>query len=145
MATTGPAAAASTRARSGRLRPGAGAGGRAARPPAGAGAGAGGAPRRAAGRSGAKKRGEEVGYGTNWYEQTRAGGTARRRTDRQILEAWKKANVGKDRRDLYTEKWDGDVYKGSGFNILNLLVLLFFLVPAVGILVAYKGYGVWWG
>ena len=128
--TPGPAAAASTRARSGRLRPGAGAGG---------------APRRTAGRSGAKKRGEEVGYGTNWYEQTRAGGTARRRTDRQILEAWKKANVGKDRRDLYTEKWDGDVYKGSGFNILNLLVLLFFLVPAVGILVAYKGYGVWWG
>ena len=68
-----------------------------------------------------------------------------RRTDRQILEAWKKANVGKDRRDLVSDNWDGDVYRGTGFNILNLLVLLFFLVPAVGILVAYKGYGVWWG
>lgn len=127
MATPGAAAAgASTRARSGRLRPG-------------------GAAARSAGRCGAKKREEGVGYGANWYEQTRAGGTARRRTDRQILEAWKKANVGKDRRDLVSDNWDGDVYRGSGFNILNLLVLLFFLVPAVGILVAYKGYGVWWG
>ncbi len=81
------------------------------------------------------------------------------------------ANNGKERKDLYSDNWDGDVYKGawwrarqqargarlkwraahalpcagSGFNILNLLVLLFVLTPVLGLGFAFWSYGTLWG
>jgi hypothetical protein len=30
------------------------------------------------------------------------------------------ANNGKERKDLYTENWDGSEWKGKGFNILQV-------------------------
>ncbi len=36
------------------------------------------------------------------------------------------------------ENWDGDVYKGSRWNILNLLIILFVAVPLFGLLFAYQ-------
>jgi hypothetical protein len=41
--------------------------------------------------------------------------------------------------------WDGSEYKGSSFNILTLLGLLFVLVPVAGLAFAYQSYGVLWG
>lgn len=55
------------------------------------------------------------------------------------------ANNGKERKDLYTDNWDGSEYKGSQFNILNLLVVLFIGVPVLGLVFAYQTYGTLWG
>ena len=55
------------------------------------------------------------------------------------------ANNGKERKDLYTDNWDGSEYKGSGFNILTLLIALSVLVPAAGLAFAYWSYGTLWG
>jgi hypothetical protein len=55
------------------------------------------------------------------------------------------ANNGKERKDLYTDNWDGSEYKGSKFNILTLLAALFVLVPVLGLGFAYWSYGVLWG
>ena len=33
-------------------------------------------------------------------------------------------SVLSQRKDLYSDNWDGDKYKGSGFNILSLLIVL---------------------
>lgn len=43
------------------------------------------------------------------------------------------------------DNWDGSEYKGSKFNILTLLGLLFVLVPVAGLAFAYQSYGVLWG
>lgn len=43
------------------------------------------------------------------------------------------------------DNWDGSEYKGSSFNILTLLGLLFVLVPVAGLAFAYQSYGVLWG
>jgi hypothetical protein len=43
------------------------------------------------------------------------------------------------------DNWDGSEYKGSPFNILTLLGLLFVLVPVAGLAFAYQSYGVLWG
>ena len=93
------------------------------------------------------------------------------------------ANNGKERKDLYSDNWDGDVYKGaqtrsraahtraqritepccgavssprlrslappsrtgSGFNVLNLVILAFVLTPVLGLAFAYWSYGTLWG
>ena len=55
------------------------------------------------------------------------------------------ANNGKERKDLYTDNWDGSEYKGSGFNILTLLALLAVLAPILGLFFAYQSYGELWG
>ena len=55
------------------------------------------------------------------------------------------ANKGRERKDLYTDAWDGSVYKGSSFNILSVLALLFVLTPLVGLAFAYLTYGELWG
>jgi hypothetical protein len=46
---------------------------------------------------------------------------------------------------LPADNWDGSEYKGSSFNILTLLGLLFVLVPVAGLIFAYQSYGVLWG
>ena len=87
------------------------------------------------------------------------------------------ANNGKERKDLYSDNWDGDVYKGdaaappharsgapsaqpaaprtaadlrpnpigSGFNVLNLVIVAFVLTPVLGLAFAYWSYGTLWG
>jgi len=90
----------------------------------------------------------KVDYGKDWYAQTRQ--NARRfKTVKEELEYYRKANWeannGRERKDLYTENWDGDVYKGSRWNILNLLIILFVAVPLFGLLFAYQTYGTLWG
>lgn len=95
----------------------------------------------------AKKTGREapqqVDYGRDWYAQTR---DATRRTASEEIarrrEANRVANNGRERKDLYTDAWDGDVYKGSPVNILTLLAALFFLVPIVGLVFAFQVSGV---
>jgi hypothetical protein len=39
---------------------------------------------------------------------------------------------------LAADNWDGDVYKGTPFNILNLLIFLFVAVPLFGLIFAYQ-------
>jgi hypothetical protein len=81
------------------------------------------------------------------------------------------ANNGKERKDLYSDNWDGDKYKGaplrrcapsartlalsvrsfraccagSGFNVLNLVIAAFVLTPVAGLAFAYWSYGTLWG
>jgi len=91
---------------------------------------------------------QKVQYGANWYEQTRAA-TKGSRTVREEI-AYRKAanqaaNNGRERKDLYTDNWDGSEYKGSRWNILTVLALLFVLVPVAGLAFAYQSYGVLWG
>jgi hypothetical protein len=90
---------------------------------------------------------DNVTYGANWYEKTKKLG--KRRSEREALDEWRfanaRANNGRERKDLYTDNWDGDQYKGSGFNILTLLAALFVLVPVGGLAFAYASYGTLWG
>ena len=51
----------------------------------------------------------------------------------------------KDRPDLYTNKWDGSEYKGSPFNVLNVILAVSVLVPLLGIGFALWSYGTLWG
>jgi hypothetical protein len=55
------------------------------------------------------------------------------------------ANMGKERKDLYTEKWDGAEYKGSPLNVLTVILIVSVLVPAIGIVFALRSYGILWG
>ena len=55
------------------------------------------------------------------------------------------ANNGRERKDLYTDAWDGSEYKGSRWNVLTLLAALFLIVPVAGLGFAYWSYGVLWG
>lgn len=60
-------------------------------------------------------------------------------------QANKNANNGLERKDLYSDKWAGDQYKGSSFNILTVLAALFVLTPMLGLAFAYFTYGDLWG
>lgn len=64
-------------------------------------------------------------------------------------ERYKKANLeankGVERKDLYSESWAGDQYRGSSFNILTVIGALFILTPVAGLAFAYFSYGVLWG
>lgn len=55
------------------------------------------------------------------------------------------ANNGKDRKDLYTDNWDGDVYKGSSVNVLTVLAAVSILAPIIGLIFAFQTYGTLWG
>eukprot|EP00195_Chlamydomonas_chlamydogama_P015589 CAMPEP_0202902058 /NCGR_PEP_ID=MMETSP1392-20130828/16133_1 /ASSEMBLY_ACC=CAM_ASM_000868 /TAXON_ID=225041 /ORGANISM="Chlamydomonas chlamydogama, Strain SAG 11-48b" /LENGTH=98 /DNA_ID=CAMNT_0049588741 /DNA_START=14 /DNA_END=307 /DNA_ORIENTATION=- len=53
----------------------------------------------------------QVDYGSDWYEQTRKAASPRFRTVREELEYRRQANLaannGRERKDLYTDNWDG--------------------------------------
>eukprot|EP00242_Pyramimonas_sp_CCMP2087_P010082 CAMPEP_0198206712 /NCGR_PEP_ID=MMETSP1445-20131203/10248_1 /TAXON_ID=36898 /ORGANISM="Pyramimonas sp., Strain CCMP2087" /LENGTH=138 /DNA_ID=CAMNT_0043879501 /DNA_START=56 /DNA_END=472 /DNA_ORIENTATION=- len=91
---------------------------------------------------------DNVDYGADWYAQTKKKGGIKR-SSKEFYEEYRDANVkannGRERKDLYTDNWDGDEYKGGGFNILTFLIILFLGVPALGLLFAYTSYGVLWG
>eukprot|EP00879_Flechtneria_rotunda_P005607 GHRR01005903.1.p1 GENE.GHRR01005903.1~~GHRR01005903.1.p1 ORF type:complete len:137 (+),score=13.65 GHRR01005903.1:179-589(+) len=91
---------------------------------------------------------QQVQYGQDWYEQTREA-SRQLRTAREELEyrreANRIANGGKERKDLYTNNWDGDQYKGSKFNILTVIALVSILTPLLGLVFAYSTYGILWG
>jgi hypothetical protein len=55
------------------------------------------------------------------------------------------ANNGKERKDLYTDNWDGDSYKGSQINVLTVLAAVTVLAPLIGLYFAFQSYGVLWG
>jgi hypothetical protein len=55
------------------------------------------------------------------------------------------ANNGKERKDLYSDRWQGDKYTGSPFNILNVILVVSFLVPLAGVAFAVLTYGDLWG
>ena len=71
----------------------------------------------------------------NWFEETRNAAAQTKRP--------KSNNV--DRSDLYTDNWDGDVYKGSGVNILTVLIGFTIGVPVIGLIFAYFTFGEYWG
>ncbi|GLI61285.1 hypothetical protein VaNZ11_003636, partial [Volvox africanus] len=115
-------------------------------------------PRRAAllvtaasGKNGPSSKGLKAGptldYGNDWYKKTRE--LAKPRTVREEIEYRRQANLiannGKERKDLYTDNWDGSEYKGSPFNILTLVGALFILTPVAGLVFAYYTYGTLWG
>lgn len=60
-------------------------------------------------------------------------------------EANRLANNGKERKDLYTDNWDGSEYKGSSFNVLTVIALVSVLTPLLGLLFAYTTFGILWG
>ena len=95
-----------------------------------------------------EERPQTVNYGSDWYAQTREAAKPRR-TTREEMEYRRQANLeannGKDRKDLYTDNWDGDKYKGSPVNILTILAAVSILVPVAGLIFAYQTYGVLWG
>ncbi|KAI8114137.1 hypothetical protein M9434_002263 [Picochlorum sp. BPE23] len=94
------------------------------------------------------KQQKEVSYGRDWYQQTRDAMNTKRsaREEMEIRrEANRKANNGRDREDLYTDNWDGDVYKGNRVNILSVLVAISVLAPLIGIIFALNTYGTLWG
>lgn len=66
-----------------------------------------------------------------------------------LADRWREANWaannGRERKDLYTDNWDGSEYKGSPFNILSLLAFLFVATPIAGLVFAYFTYGELWG
>lgn len=88
----------------------------------------------------AEKR-QTVDYGRDWYAQTREAAQPRRTTRKEIeyrRQANFEANNGKERKDLYTDNWDGDKYKGSPLNILTVLAAISVLVPVLGLIFAYQ-------
>ncbi|EFJ46909.1 hypothetical protein VOLCADRAFT_118018 [Volvox carteri f. nagariensis] len=93
------------------------------------------------------KGGQTLEYGNDWYKKTRE--LARPRTVREEIEYRRQANLiannGKERKDLYTDNWDGSEYKGSPFNILTLVGALFILTPVAGLVFAFYSYGILWG
>jgi len=90
----------------------------------------------------------QVSYGKDWYEQTREAAKLKR-TPREELERRRRANAiannGQERKDLFTNNWDGDRYKGSPVNILTVLVALLILTPTAGLIFARLTYGTLWG
>ena len=89
----------------------------------------------------AESKRQTVDYGRDWYAQTREAAQPRR-TTREEIEYRRQANLaannGKERKDLYTDNWDGDVYKGSPINILTVLAAVSVLVPVLGLIFAYQ-------
>lgn len=55
------------------------------------------------------------------------------------------ANNGLERKDLYTDNWAGSEYRGSGVNILTVLIAITVLTPLLGIGFAFATYGKLWG
>jgi len=51
----------------------------------------------------------------------------------------------RDREDLYTDNWDGDQYKGSGWNELTVGLAIAVAVPVIGLGFAAATYGSLWG
>jgi hypothetical protein len=47
-------------------------------------------------------------------------------------------------KHLYSANWEGDVYVGSRWNILTVLMGLTFLVPVFGLAFAFLSYGTLW-
>lgn len=47
-------------------------------------------------------------------------------------------------KHLYSTNWQGDVYIGSKWNMLTLLMGLMFFTPIFGLLFAYLSYGTLW-
>eukprot|EP00891_Asterochloris_glomerata_P002084 jgi/Astpho2/2084/Aster-00571 len=62
----------------------------------------------------------------------------------RYLSSWR-CLLCSERKDLYTDAWAGDKWKGSKFNILSLVVILFLLTPVAGLVFAYVTYGSLWG
>lgn len=93
------------------------------------------------------KQNNAVSYGNDWYSQTRE--ATKRRTTREEIEYRRKANWeannGRDRKDLYTDNWDGDVYKGGSVNVLTVLAAVSILAPIIGLIFAFQTYGTLWG
>ena len=56
-----------------------------------------------------------------------------------------KANNGRDRKDLYTDAWDGSEFKGSKVNILTVILAISVLVPLGLVIFAVQSYGTLWG
>ena len=55
------------------------------------------------------------------------------------------ARKRKDRADLFTDNWGGDVWKGSKVNVLSIILAVSVLVPLGGLLFAYLTFGTLWG
>ncbi len=89
-----------------------------------------------------------VTYGRDWYSQTREAMNSKT-SAREQLERYKRANReannGREREDLYTDNWDGDVYKGGNVNILSILIAVSILAPIAGLVFALQTYGTLWG
>jgi hypothetical protein len=66
-----------------------------------------------------------------------------------LADEWRQANweanKGKERKDLYTEKWDGAEYKGSPINVLTIILIVSVLTPLIGVIFALRSYGTLWG
>eukprot|EP00884_Botryococcus_braunii_P020014 jgi/Botrbrau1/6697/Bobra.0202s0034.1 len=92
-----------------------------------------------------KRQGDQSGQ--DWYQKTRD--PYQGRTVREELEYRRQANLaankGKERKDLYTDNWEGSEYKGSSINILTVLIALFILVPVAGLAFAFATFGTLWG
>lgn len=94
---------------------------------------------------------EQGGYQDAWFRSTRAvldstsTETGRRKIIREYREANERANGGREREDLYTDNWDGDVYKGSPVNVLSVILAVSILAPLVGLIFALQTYGTLWG
>ncbi|GAX83795.1 hypothetical protein CEUSTIGMA_g11220.t1 [Chlamydomonas eustigma] len=90
---------------------------------------------------------KSVRYGQDWYEATK--NPSSKRTVKEEIEYRRTANFaannGKERKDLYTDNWDGSEWKGGRFNILTFVASLFVLVPLAGLAFAYFTYGDLWG
>ena len=71
--------------------------------------------------------------------------TGRRKIIREYREANERANGGREREDLYTDNWDGDVYKGSPVNVLSVILAVSILAPLVGLIFALQTHGTLWG
>eukprot|EP00466_Bigelowiella_natans_P003819 jgi/Bigna1/52992/estExt_Genewise1Plus.C_140046 len=83
----------------------------------------------------------------DWFKETRNPNQGR--TDNEEIAQRREANMiannGKERKDLYTDAWDGDKYKGSSFNILTVLILVGIGAPVTGVVFALATYGKLWG
>lgn len=96
-----------------------------------------------------KERGS--GYQDAWFSNTRAvlegqaSTEGRRRVIKEYVEANRRANGGREREDLYTDNWDGDVYKGSPVNVLSVILGVSIIAPLIGLIFALQTYGTLWG
>lgn len=64
-----------------------------------------------------------------------------------LHDAYVQDEVDKDKEmhaHLYTKNWQGDVYVGSNWNILTVLLALGFATPLLGLLFAFLSYGTLW-
>lgn len=64
-----------------------------------------------------------------------------------LHDAYVQDEVDKDKEmhaHMYTKNWQGDVYVGSNWNILTVLLALGFATPLLGLLFAFLSYGTLW-